>query len=111
LFISRQIPIDVESGEIADESVDQEARQVMNNLAAVLNEADMNFSNVIKTTIFLTDMEYFQEVNAIYAKYFSSDFPASETIAVKALPKGARVEISAIASKEPTRLILNQLKK
>jgi 2-iminobutanoate/2-iminopropanoate deaminase len=70
----------------------------MHNLKAVLNEAGMDFGNVVKTTIFLTDMDFFSTVNEIYGKYFQGNFPARETVAVKALPKNVNVEISVIAS-------------
>ena len=71
----------------------------MKNLKAVLAEAGMDFSHVIKTTIFLTDMALFATVNEVYGKYFSGDFPARETVAVKGLPKNVNVEISMIAGK------------
>jgi 2-iminobutanoate/2-iminopropanoate deaminase len=69
----------------------------MKNLSAVLTEAGMDFSNVVKTTIFLSDMQLFAEVNEVYGKYFEKDFPARETVAVKGLPKNVNVEISMIA--------------
>jgi 2-iminobutanoate/2-iminopropanoate deaminase len=71
----------------------------MKNLKAILAEAAMDFSNVVKTTIFLSDMSLFGEVNEIYGSYFMSDYPARETVAVKGLPKNVNVEISMIASK------------
>jgi 2-iminobutanoate/2-iminopropanoate deaminase len=71
----------------------------MNNLKAILTEAGMDFSNVVKTTIFLTDMNRFSEMNEVYGKYFESDFPARETVQVSALPKFVNVEISMIAVK------------
>ena len=74
-----------------------EDNQVMNNLKAILTEAGMDFSHVVKTTIFLSDMNLFAQVNEIYGKYFSGDFPARETVAVKGLPKNANVEISMVA--------------
>jgi len=70
----------------------------MKNLQSILKAEDVDFKDVVKTTIFLTDMSYFNEVNEIYAKYFLTDFPARETIAVKGLPKNVHVEISMIAS-------------
>jgi 2-iminobutanoate/2-iminopropanoate deaminase len=71
----------------------------MNNLKAILHEAAMNFSNVVKTTIFITDMHQFGAINEVYGKYFESDFPARETVQVSALPKFVNVEISMIAMK------------
>ena len=98
LFISGQIALDPASGELVNESIHAETIQVMKNLEAVLNEAGMNFSNVVKTTIFLSDMQLFAEVNELYGKYFVADFPARETVAVKGLPKNVNVEISMIAA-------------
>ncbi|MDO7744055.1 MAG: Rid family hydrolase, partial [Pedobacter sp.] len=76
-----------------------ETEQVMRNLNAVLLEAGYEFSHILKTTIFLTDMSLFAEVNEVYGSYFEADFPARETVAVKGLPKGVNVEISVIAYK------------
>lgn len=98
LFISGQIPLDPVSGELKMGSIEEETHLVMKNLDAILTEAGMDFSNVIKTSIFLTDMALFGQVNEIYGSYFSSDFPARETIAVKGLPKNVNVEISMIAA-------------
>ena len=100
LFISGQIALKPDTGELANLDVIEEAHQVMQNLKAILAQASMDFSNVVKTTIFLSDMELFGKVNEIYGKYFESDdFPARETVAVKGLPKNANVEISMIAAK------------
>jgi 2-iminobutanoate/2-iminopropanoate deaminase len=82
---------------MANSDIIEETHQVMKNLKSILAEAEMDFENVVKTTIFLSDMELFGQVNEIYGKYFSSDFPARETVAVKGLPKNANVEISMIA--------------
>ncbi|HTH29998.1 MAG TPA: RidA family protein [Lacibacter sp.] len=98
LFISGQICIKPDTGEMNNTDIQAETHQVMHNLKAVLQEADMDFSNVVKTTIFLTDMALFSEVNEIYGKYFEGDFPARETVAVKGLPKNVNVEISMIAA-------------
>lgn len=98
LYTSGQIALLPETGELVQESLSAESHQVMRNLKAVLNAAGMNFENVVKTTIFLKDMSDFAEVNEIYATYFSSDFPARETVQVAKLPKDVRVEISMIAS-------------
>ena len=97
LFISGQIAIDAATGNIDTSDIIAETHQVMHNLRAILTEAGMTFSNVVKTTIFLSDMSLFTSVNEIYGKYFSGEFPARETIAVKGLPKNANVEISMIA--------------
>lgn len=99
LFISGQICIDPATGNLKNKDIQDEAHQVMNNLKAILHEAKMNFSNVVKTSIFLTDMNQFSEVNEVYGKYFESDFPARETVQVSALPKFVNVEISMIAIK------------
>ena len=98
LFISGQIPLDTKTGELMMGSVEEETHLVMKNLEAILTEAGMDFSNVVKTSIFLTDMALFGQVNEVYGSYFSSDYPARETIAVKGLPKNVNVEISMIAA-------------
>lgn len=98
LFISGQIALVPGSGELLTSSVEEETHQVMKNLQAVLTEAGTDFSAIVKTTIFLTDMDLFVKVNEIYGSYFSGDYPARETVAVKGLPKGVNVEISMIAS-------------
>ncbi|WP_276359256.1 RidA family protein [Daejeonella sp. H1SJ63] len=99
LFISGQIPINPESGELVSGSVSEEAMQVMKNLKALLSTAGLGFQNVVKTTIFLSDMKHFAEVNEVYGSFFTSDFPARETVAVLGLPKHVNVEISLIAVK------------
>jgi 2-iminobutanoate/2-iminopropanoate deaminase len=99
LFISGQVGIDPASGEIVSDDIIAEMQQVMKNLTAILHEAQMDFNNVIKTTIFLSDMSFFTTVNEIYAGYFVGDYPARETVAVKGLPKNANVEISMVASR------------
>lgn len=99
LFISGQICIDPSTGNLKNKDIQDETHQVMNNLKAILQEAKMNFSNVVKTSIFLTDMNQFSEVNEVYGKYFESEFPARETVQVSALPKFVNVEISMIAVK------------
>ena len=99
LFISGPVALKPGTGELATPAIIEETHQVMQNLKAVLTEAEMDFSNVVKTTIFLSDMDLFGQVNEIYGKYFSGDFPARETVAVKGLPKNVNVEISMIAAK------------
>ena len=98
LFISGQVAIDPATSELKMATINEETNQVMKNLSAILAEAGFNFSHVVKTTIFLSDMQLFAEVNEIYSKYFESDYPARETVAVKGLPKNVNVEISMIAS-------------
>jgi len=99
LFISGQVAINPANGNVEATDVIGEAHQVMHNLKAILSEAGYDFSNVVKTTIFLTDMSLFTTVNEVYGKYFNGDFPARETVAVRGLPKNVNVEISMIASK------------
>ncbi len=99
LYISGQVAINPVSNNVEAVDVFGETHQVMHNLKAILTEAGMDFNNVIKTTIFLSDMNLFTTVNEIYGKYFSGDFPARETVAVKGLPKNVNVEISMIAGK------------
>src|SRR5689334_488751 len=94
LFISGQICIDPATGQLKSKDLQEETHQVMNNLRSILREAGMSFDNVVKTTIFLMDMHRFSEVNEIYGKYFSDNFPARETVQVSALPKFVNVEIS-----------------
>jgi len=97
LFISGQICIKPGTSDLNNPDIQTETHQVMNNLKAILTEAGLDFSNAVKTTIFLSDMGLFSEVNEIYGKYFSGAFPARETLAVKGLPKNVNVEISMIA--------------
>ena len=97
LFISGQICLDPSSGELMNKDIQQETHQVMHNLKAILQQAGMDFSNVVKTTIYITDMNRFTEINEVYGKYFNKEFPARETVQVSALPKFVNVEISMIA--------------
>jgi 2-iminobutanoate/2-iminopropanoate deaminase len=99
LFIAGQVAIDPVTNNVLAKDIVDETRQVMHNLKGILLEAGMDFGNVIKTTIFLTDMSLFASVNEIYAGYFTDNFPARETVAVKGLPKNVNVEISMIAAK------------
>jgi len=99
LFISGQIPIDPETNHLISGSISDEAKQVMQNLEALLTSAGFSFENVVKTTIFLSDMNHFAAVNEVYGSYFKSDYPARETVAVLGLPKNVNVEISLIAVK------------
>lgn len=99
LFLSGQVAINPESGEIIQSSITEETHQVMRNIKSVLLEASYEFKDIVKTTIFLSDMNLFAEVNDVYGSYFESNFPARETVAVKGLPKGVNVEISMTAFK------------
>ena len=97
LFCSGQIPLDATSGELIGDDAAAQTRQVMRNLAAVLEAAGARFEDVVKTTIFLIDMNDFAAVNAVYAESFRAVAPARSTVAVAALPRGSRVEVEAIA--------------
>ena len=100
LYTSGQIAIDPKSGDLIIEDIASETKQVMENLKAVLEAADMNFEHVIKTTIFISDMNNFTAINAVYGQYFNDDTaPARETVEVANLPKFVNVEISMIACK------------
>lgn len=99
LYISGQIALSPQTGELVGGSVVEEARQVLENLGAILSEADYAFTDVVKTTIFLRDMADFAAVNELYGTYFTEQAPARETVAVVGLPKNVNVEISAIAWK------------
>ncbi len=97
LFCSGQIPLDPASGELVVGTVEQETGRVMENLRGVLEAAGTDFDHLVKTTIYLTDMADFAAVNQVYGQYFSATRPARATVAVAALPRGARVEIEAVA--------------
>lgn len=99
LYISGQICIDATNGELNNASLQDETHQCMKNLQAILTEAGLDFSSVIKSTIFITDMKRFAEINEVYGQYFTADFPARETVQVAALPKFVNVEISMVAVK------------
>ena len=97
LFCSGQIPLDPKSGQIISGDIAAQTRRVLDNIAAVLRAEGLTFDNVVKTTIFLTDLEDFQTVSEVYGSYFKQDPPARSTVQVSALPKGAKIEIDAIA--------------
>lgn len=97
LYVSGQIPINKDTGELVTENISVETDQVMKNISWILDIAGMDFGNVVKCSIFVTDMNDFSIVNATYEKYFKSAPPARETVEVAALPKGVHVEISCIA--------------
>lgn len=97
LYVSGQIPINANTGELIVDDITKETDQVMKNIFAILNAASMDFGNVVKCSIFVTDMRNFSIVNAAYEKYFDNEPPARETVEVSGLPKGVHVEISCIA--------------
>lgn len=99
LFASGQIAINPENNELNNANLEEETHQVMRNVKALLVESEYDFEHIIKTTIFLSDMSLFAQVNEIYGSYFKGEFPARETVAVKGLPKGVNVEISITAYK------------
>lgn len=99
LFLSGQIALCPETGAFLNSSLEEESHQVMKNIKSTLNAAEMDYQNIIKSSIFLKDMNDFAEVNQIYASYLSEPFPARETVEVARLPKDARIEISIIAKK------------
>ncbi|MDF7818230.1 RidA family protein [Runella sp. MFBS21] len=100
LYVSGQIPIDPATGNLVVGSIEDEAQQVMRNLEAILKEAGLGFENVVKTSIFLKDMNNFGKVNEVYGQFFTGDYPARETVEVARLPKDVNVEISVIALKD-----------
>ncbi len=96
LFVSGQLPIDAATG-VMPEGVSAQARQSLENVKHILEEAGLSMTNIVKTTVFLADMSLFADMNAVYGTYFEGDFPARSAVAVKALPKDALVEIECIA--------------
>ena len=102
LFCSGQIPLDPKSGQIVSGDIVTQTRRVLDNIGAVLKAEGLNFDNIVKTTIFLADLGDFQTVNEVYGSYFKQAPPARSTVQVSALPKGAKIEIEAIASVKET---------
>ena len=100
LFLSGQVPLDPATGEIVSGDIAEQTRRVFENLAAVLKAGGRSLSDVVRTTVFLADMNDFAEVNKVYGSYFSEPYPARATVQVARLPKDARVEIDLIASYE-----------
>jgi 2-iminobutanoate/2-iminopropanoate deaminase len=100
LFVSGQVAKDAETGELILGDIKSETKKVMQNVSAILKEGGMDFSNVVKATIFLLDMKKFSEVNEVYGSFFEGNYPARETVQVSALPLGVNVEISVIAMKQ-----------
>ena len=98
VFASGQIPIDPATGNFVAGGVREQARQSLTNVKAIFDEAGLTLDNVVKTTVFLADMNDFADVNAVYAEFFAEPYPARSAVAVKTLPKGALVEIEVIAA-------------
>jgi 2-iminobutanoate/2-iminopropanoate deaminase len=98
VFASGQIPIDPATGSFVEGGVKEQDRQSLTNVKAILDEAGLTLDNVVKTTVFLADMNDFADVNAVYAEFFAEPYPARSAVAVKTLPKGALVEIEVIAA-------------
>ena len=101
VFCSGQIPLDPKSGQMVEGDINAQARRVMENISAVLRAEGLAFENIIKTTIFLTNLADFEAVNELYGSYLKSDPPARSTVQVAALPKGAHIEIEVIAAAKP----------
>ncbi|MFM1745839.1 MAG: Enamine/imine deaminase [Bacteroidota bacterium] len=97
LFCSGQIAIDPGTGQLVQDDIEKETHRVMQNIAALLGAAGTDFSKIVKTSIFLKDMNDFAKVNGVYGSYFSGDFPARETVQVSVLPRNVNVEISVTA--------------
>jgi 2-iminobutanoate/2-iminopropanoate deaminase len=100
LFVSGQIAIDPESGDLVEDDIEAQTKQVMENLQAIITAAGMTLQNVLKCSCFLKDMEDFVKFNAVYNSYFAESLPARETVEVGRLPKDGRVEVSAICGVE-----------
>ncbi|SHE61946.1 endoribonuclease L-PSP [Bacteroides luti] len=99
VFVSGQLPVDAATGEFAPGGVAEQTKQSFENIKHILAEAGLTTANIVKTTVFLSDMSLFADMNAVYATYFDGAFPARSAVAVKALPKNAMVEIECIAVK------------
>ena len=99
IFVSGQIPLHPFTGELIKDDITVATNLVMENIGAILAAAKVNYKDIVKTSIFLTNINDFAEVNEVYASYFEDNFPARETVQVAALPKGVSVEISVIAAK------------
>ena len=97
LFISGQIPIDPATGNLISGDIKAQTERVLQNIKAILDDQKLTFANVVKSTVFLTNLADFGGMNEVYAKYFTADFPARSTVQVAGLPKGAHVEIEVIA--------------
>lgn len=99
VFTSGQIPINPATGQFAEGGIKEQTRQSLTNIKAILEEAGLTMAHVVKTTVFMADMNDFADMNAVYAEFFAEPFPARSAVAVKTLPKGALVEIEVIAEK------------
>lgn len=97
LYLSGQIPVDPSTGKLVEGGIHAQTRQVLQNLQAVLTAVNVSLQDVVKVTIYMVDLDSFQEMNEIYAEYFSPPYPARATVQVSALPKGALIEIEAVA--------------
>ena len=97
LFSAGQIPLDPATGNLVPGDIKAQTERVLQNVKAILDDQNLTFANVVKTTVFLTNLGDFAAMNEVYAKYFTADFPARSTIQVSALPKGANVEIEVVA--------------
>ena len=97
VFVSGQLPVDSATGEIAGDDIEIQTKKSLENLKAVLKPYSINFENVVKVTIFLTNMDDFSKVNKVYSNYFKEEFPARSCVEVARLPKGAKIEIECIA--------------
>jgi 2-iminobutanoate/2-iminopropanoate deaminase len=97
VFCSGQIPLDPNTGELVKGDVQTQTHQVIKNIKSILEAAETDLDHVVKTTVFLTNLQHFNDMNGIYAEYFNKTFPARSTVQVAALPRGAMVEIEAIA--------------
>ena len=103
LYISGQIAINPETGALVQDNITAETKQIMDNIEAILEEVRYGFINVVKTTIYTTDIKNFDAINAVYADYFTGDYPARSLVQVAALPKGANVEIEIVAVRSAWR--------
>ena len=100
VFTSGQIPIDPSTGAFVKGGIKEQTRQSLTNVKAILEESGLSMSNVVKTTVFMADMNDFADMNTVYAEFFSKPYPARSAVAVKTLPKGALVEIEVVAAIE-----------
>ena len=107
LYISGQIGIDPYTGKFVEEGPVAQLKQIMENIRAILKEADMDFTHIVKVSLFLSDMQLYNDINQVYAAYFEHDPPARETIAVAGLPKNADVDISCIAVRSTEKEVLS----
>ena len=99
VYTSGQIPINPETGAFAEGGIKEQTRQSLTNVKAILEEIGLTMGNIVKTTVFLADMNDFADMNTVYAEFFTEPYPARSAVAVKTLPKGALVEIEAVAGR------------